>query len=48
MTKNMADSVPADLSLIGTNTRDAQVCTSWRKATGRKVNLAEPGNTTVK
>jgi len=32
----MADSLPADLNLIGINPQDVQVCTSWRKATGRR------------
>ena len=36
------------LSMLGINPRDAQDCARWRKASRRKVNPAESGNTAVK
>ena len=46
--EHLQDSVSTDWSLMGFNSWDALNRTSWRKATGRKTNPSEPGDTAVK
>jgi len=46
--KTLRNSVTANLSLTGFDPWDAQDCGARRKATGRKVNPAEPGNIAFK